>query len=284
MPSPGSAQSLQGLLAAGVQVVGVVAAEQSADLPSVPPAAGDLSIDELCSLHAIPMLWRSSLRDPAATVEIDQLEPDAIVSCCFPLLVPPHVLSLPALGCLNIHPSLLPAWRGVEPLFWPFRFGEAETGTTVHLMDERFDTGPVLFQQRVPIPDGVRMLDLERTLIEIGTRAFVDLLGESAEGRALPRVDQKGEPTRAPLPRSGDLVVRTDQPARWAYNFVRGVTEVYGPLSLQVLATGASIPVWDAIHFEPNGELPAPLEEHGDELLVQFHRGVVRFKLRPAPS
>jgi len=79
-------------------------------------------------------------------------EPDLVVCCGFPWLIPPEALAVPLLGAINMHPSLLPRWRGPFPVAWAIRCGE-DLGSTVHRMDETLDTGPILAQGSVPFED-----------------------------------------------------------------------------------------------------------------------------------
>jgi len=82
------------------------------------------------------------------------LEPDVIFTAGFPWKLPPTLLALPRLGCINAHPSLLPRYRGPNPLFWQFMNGETRGGLTIHRMDADFDTGPILAQRAIEIaPD-----------------------------------------------------------------------------------------------------------------------------------
>ena len=84
--------------------------------------------------------------------ELTRLDFDAITVACFSRKLPASVLRLPRLGCLNVHPSLLPAHRGPDPLFWIYHDGDETGGVTIHLMDEGFDTGPIVLRETVPCP------------------------------------------------------------------------------------------------------------------------------------
>ena len=79
------------------------------------------------------------------------LEPEAVVLVAFGQLIPPALLQLPPLGCINLHPSLLPKYRGASPIHAPILAGETRTGVTTMFMDEGLDTGDIIFQEEVPI-------------------------------------------------------------------------------------------------------------------------------------
>ena len=98
-----------------------------------------------------------SLRDPAAQAEFAALPADAAVVAAYGLMLPTPVLNAPRLGCINVHASLLPRWRGAAPIQRAILAGDAETGITIMQMDEGLDTGPILLAEAMPIgADGDR--------------------------------------------------------------------------------------------------------------------------------
>jgi hypothetical protein len=129
------------------------------------------------------------------------------------------------------------------------------------------------------VPDGVRLPHLERELAELGGALLVAVLEDlaAAAARAVPQDDRLA--TTAPPPTTGDYAVSTDRPARWAYNFARAVAPLGGPLRLRVTETGAEFPLHDALDWDPDGRVPAPVVIEGDRLAAQFRPGVARFRL-----
>lgn len=105
------------------------------------------TIREIAASVGAPTYSVRRLRDERFLAEMAQYQPDAICVACFSRKLPPELLSIPRLGALNAHPSLLPKGRGPDPLFWLLREGATQTGVTIHLMDEELDTGPILTQQ-----------------------------------------------------------------------------------------------------------------------------------------
>ncbi|MGH2601887.1 MAG: methionyl-tRNA formyltransferase, partial [Dehalococcoidia bacterium] len=232
-----------------------------------------------CQRAGIPMISIRDPRHPDAIETIAALRPAMIAVACYPWRLPRAILDLPLLGCLNVHPSLLPVGRGPEPIFWTFRRGERETGTTIHLMDERFDAGLILLQERIAVPGGARARDIERQLATIGGRLLVEAIDRVVAGSARSFPQDDTLTTAAPYPTNDDYVVATDRPARWAFNFVRGVAPHGGPLRLHVVATGEQFPLLDALDCTENGRLDVPALRHGNILTVQFHPGTARFIL-----
>jgi len=243
----------------------------------------DEQIDEIAHAAGIPVLLASSFRRPEVIAAIGGYWPDVIVVSCFTLRLPRALLELPRFGCVNVHPSLLPRWRGVDPVFWTLRSGDQETGLTIHLMDEGFDTGPILLQERTTVPEGIRQTDFERELSERAGPLLVKALDGLIAGRIVPSPQDDRLATNAPEPVPEDYVVRTDRPGRWAYNFVRGVAPFDGPLLLDVVSTRERIPLRDAVSYSPDERQENSVEWDGDRLSVQFTPGVVRFVADSSP-
>jgi methionyl-tRNA formyltransferase len=130
-----------------------------------------------------------TLRDPAAQADFVALDLDVAVVVAYGLILPRPVLAAPRLGCLNIHASLLPRWRGAAPIQRAILAGDAETGITIMQMDEGLDTGAMLLQERDPIGADDTGATLHDRLAEIGARAIVTALARLAAG-ALPAVPQ----------------------------------------------------------------------------------------------
>jgi methionyl-tRNA formyltransferase len=229
--------------------------------------------------HNIPVYEVGSLSHP----DLLAFQPDVIAVSCFPKILPPSLLNLPKLGALNLHPSLLPKYRGPEPLFWQFRNGETRTGVTLHFMNERPDTGDILLQTEAPFADGITGAEAERLCALAGSR----LMGEGVKllsGGNPPRQKQnESEATYFPNPTRADFVISTDQPARQALNFMRGANGWRWPF--EICAGDHAFHVREAIDFSPDAVLGEPYRIGGDELQIQFSPGVLRLKCaRKAPT
>ncbi|WP_455285024.1 methionyl-tRNA formyltransferase [Cupriavidus necator] len=140
-----------------------------------------------------PVLQPRSLRrqgkypeEAAAAVDaLAEIAPDVMVVAAYGLILPAEVLALPRLGCLNIHGSLLPRWRGAAPIHRAIEAGDAETGITLMQMDEGLDTGDMLTREAVPIGPDDTTGTLHDTLAALGARMIVAALTELAAGRTL---------------------------------------------------------------------------------------------------
>ena len=118
-----------------------------------------------------------SLRDGAVSAAFRAHEADVAVVAAYGLILPREVLEAPRLGCINLHPSLLPRWRGATPVAHAILHGDRETGLTVFQMDEGLDTGAILFRHRLPVPPRATTDGLESCLADVGAGLLPRLLG-----------------------------------------------------------------------------------------------------------
>ena len=129
----------------------------------------------------------SNLSNDEIHIALRRLAPDLIVVVAYGLLIPPSILNLPRLGCINVHPSLLPRWRGGAPIQRAIAAGDDRTGVSIMQMDRGLDTGPVLLQQECTISATDNAATLEQTLIEIGSALLRTALRELQHGSLPPQ-------------------------------------------------------------------------------------------------
>ncbi len=233
--------------------------------------------------HGLPVLEVARLDDPESLATLAAYAPDVICVACFNQRFPPVLLGLPRHGCLNLHPSLLPAYRGPAPLFWVFRNGERETGVTVHLMDEGLDSGDILLQERIPIPEGVSGPVLEERCATLGAALMVRAVRALHAGTAVRRKQVEEDSSYYPWPSAEDFRIPVTRPARWAFNFMRGVAHWGVPFTIQV--PGEPLLAREALSYTPGGELGRPFVQKGEELWVQCSPGVLHvLKTRPVSA
>lgn len=168
---------------------------------------------------------------------------DIGVGACFPLKVPASLRDALACGALNIHPSLLPKLRGPEPVFHAYRQGLEETGVTLHVMDDGWDSGPILAQERIPLPEHGRSDDFEGMLAQLGGAMFGDIATAWCAGSIEPMAQDDAATTWAPVPGDEDRVIPDDLTVSRASRFLGAC----GPLIAQDADTGELVPVADAI-------------------------------------
>lgn len=132
--------------------------------------------------HEIEVKQPKSLRSEDECAALAELSPDVVVVAAYGIFLPPEALAVPALGCLNIHPSLLPKYRGPSPVVTAILNGDGETGVTIMKLDEGMDSGPVVVQKEVPIADMETAPELTRRLFDLGAHLLVDTLPSWASG------------------------------------------------------------------------------------------------------
>jgi methionyl-tRNA formyltransferase len=149
-------------------------------------------VKELAAARGLAVLQPPTLRDAAAQGELAALNPDALIVVAYGLILPPAVLSMPRLGCLNIHASLLPRWRGAAPIQRAILAGDTRTGVTIMQMAEGLDTGPILLTRERSIAPDDTSGSLTTALATLGAAALLEALEGIAHGtlKARPQPEQ----------------------------------------------------------------------------------------------
>jgi methionyl-tRNA formyltransferase len=190
-----AATILAGLIAAGHRIRAVYTQ------PPRPAGRGHRPqpspVQRLAEEHGLPLHCPASLRDPAAQAEFASFGADMAVVAAYGLILPLPVLAAPRHGCLNVHASLLPRWRGAAPIQRAILAGDRETGITIMQMDEGLDTGPILLQQAVPILPDTTAGELTEQLAALGARLMLEALDSVAGGTLMPRPQPSGGATYA---------------------------------------------------------------------------------------
>jgi methionyl-tRNA formyltransferase len=177
--------ALRALLSSRHQVVGVLT---QPDRPAGRGRELRASPIKLLALeHHLPVAQPASLKTAEGRAALHGWSPDLLVVVAYGLILPPAVLMLPRMGCLNIHGSVLPRWRGAAPIQRAVLAGDAETGITIMQLDEGLDTGPVLLERRRPIGLHDTAGDLHDALAELGAAALLEAIEGLASGELLPR-------------------------------------------------------------------------------------------------
>jgi methionyl-tRNA formyltransferase len=180
-----SVPALEALVQAGHDMVGVLTQPDRPKGRGRQLAASPVKTAALA--HGIPVSQPQSLKDEAGRHELAAWSPDVLVVVAYGLILPRAALDIPKLGCLNIHASLLPRWRGAAPIQRSILAGDATTGVTIMLMDAGLDTGPMLLKQEVAIEPDDTGGSLHDRLSRLGATAIVEALGSLSD---LPRVPQ----------------------------------------------------------------------------------------------
>ena len=162
---------------------------------------------------SVPIYQPSSLRDPATQAEIVALAPDLLVVAAYGLILPPAVLAIPRLGCVNVHASLLPRWRGAAPIQRALLAGDAETGICIMRMEAGLDTGPVYARATCPIPRGTTGGELHDQLAVLGAETLRATLPALLATTAVPVPQDDARATYAPKLEKAEAVLDWTRPA-----------------------------------------------------------------------
>jgi len=263
--------SLKALLDSGNDVIAVVTQPDKVKgrgrLLSQPP------VKELALLKGIPVIQPRNIRTDSFLEELLLLKPEVIAVVAYGKIIPPAVLKLPPLGCVNVHASLLPAYRGAAPIQWAIINGETRTGITTMLMDEGLDTGDILLQNETDILDEDNGLTLGERLSDMGASLLADTLEGLKAGTVTPR-PQAGEPSFAPPLKKDDGRIDWSLPSKRVFDLIRGTYPWPGAYcylnGTRLVVLRAEVP-----DHEKTGA-PGRIEAIGSEgVLVSTGRGIL---------
>lgn len=258
--------SLQALLAApGLRVVAVVSQPDK-------PRGRDLKLQPtpvkaVATAAHLPVLQPARARDPEFLEQLRALGPELIVVAAYGQILPQSLLDLPKFGCLNVHTSLLPRYRGAAPIQWAILDGLAETGVTIMQMDAGLDTGPILTQRTTPIAPTDNAQTLHDRLAVLGGELLVQTIPDWVAGRLTPRPQPAEGVTLARKITKEDGLMDWSQPAVVLWNRVRGFTPWPGAFTyLPGAAKPVLLKIWSAQVEEQRSGQPGEVlqaDRHG---------------------
>jgi methionyl-tRNA formyltransferase len=178
----------------------------------------------LAERAGLPVIQPLKIKDPDFVNTLQSWSPDLIAVTAFGRILPPVVLDLPPMGCVNVHGSLLPKYRGAAPIQWAVINGETETGITTMLMDPGMDTGPMLLREAIPILPTETAGDLAARLAPLGGRLLVETIVGLKQGRITPTPQDDAQATMAPILKKIDGDLDWQGEAYSLANRVRGLT------------------------------------------------------------
>ena len=263
-----AAQALRAILAAGHEVPLVLTQ------PDRPAGRGQKlqpsPVKQVALEHGIPVHQPERLKDPVTHQPIIDAAADVMVVAAYGLILPQAVLDIPRHGCLNIHGSLLPRWRGAAPIQRAIEAGDKESGVVIMQMEAGLDTGPMLLTESLPIADDDTAASLHDKLAAQGARLIVDALARLPELQAVPQPEEgvtyahKIEKAEAAI----DWTLPAEQLARRvrAFNPFPGATAKHGELLLKC---------WQAKPLAGQGEPGQVLAADGNGVVVACGSGAL---------
>jgi len=277
--------TLEALLESEFPVVGVVTQ------PDRPRGRGNAvsasPVKELAQVHGLPILQPEKMKQPEFLKALEQWKPDVIVVTAFGRILPKIILDLPPRGCVNVHASLLPCYRGAAPIQWAIINGESETGITTMLMDEGMDTGAILLQKPVAIDPHETSGELAVRLASVGGSLLIETLRGWKSQEITPIVQDGTKATMAPLLKKEDGILPWDRNATELGNRIRGLSPWPGAYTFcqqERLTIWKGVPLVDHPDASSGDESPGTIVKvEKDNLLVMTGHGLLSVtELQPA--
>ncbi|WP_455217572.1 methionyl-tRNA formyltransferase [Kaarinaea lacus] len=222
-------------------------------------------VKTLAQEQGIPVQQPVSLKDPVAQQELAAYQADLMVVVAYGLILPKAVLETPRLGCINIHASLLPRWRGAAPIQRAILAGDTQTGITIMQMDAGLDTGDMLHIVISPIEPGETAAMLHDKLAVLGAQALLDTLPGLAEGTIHPRPQDDSQATYA------EKLQKEEAELDWQESAESLARKVWGLNSWPVAFTrfeGKNLRIWQATPLASKGE------GQPGEVIAESHEGI----------
>ena len=262
-----AAQALTAIIAAGHQVALVLTQ------PDRPAGRGmalqPSAVKKVALAHGIEVFQPSTLKDAAAQAKIAEIGAEVMVVAAYGLILPQTVLDMPRFGCLNIHASLLPRWRGAAPIQRALLAGDAETGVCIMQMEAGLDTGPVLRREAFPIRTDDTAATLHDRLAELGATLIVEALA----GLPLPAEPQPAEGvTYAQKIEKAEAAVDWSQSAAELDRHIRAFNPFPGA---QASFGGQTVKLWQAEPVAGQGEIGTILAVDRSRIVVACGEGAL---------
>ncbi len=220
----------------------------------------------------IPVIQPEKVREPGIVARIAAEKPDLIVVVAYGHILPKSILDIPPLGCVNVHASLLPKYRGAAPINWAVVRGEKTTGVTIMKMDVGMDTGPMLLAREIPIGDEDTAESLYPRLSRLGAEALRDALRGFHDGALRETRQDDSLATTAPMIRKEHGRIDWTRPAAEVRNLVRGMTPWPSAFAFH---DGKPLKVLAASVREGRGEPGEILEVGRDGMVVACGEGAL---------
>jgi methionyl-tRNA formyltransferase len=207
-------------------------------------------VKQVAAAQRLRILQPRRASDPQLLAELKSLAPEVIVVAAYGQLLRPALLAIPPLGCVNVHASLLPKYRGAAPINWALICGEPVTGVTIMLIDETLDTGPILLQSELAIDPSDDAGTLQERLAACGAETLLHALDGMESSSLKPMPQDHAQATYAPKLHKQDGVIVWRRSANALAHLIRGVTPWPGAVTTH---QGKPLRVWRAIPMAMSG-------------------------------
>ena len=225
----------------------------------------------------LPVLQPLKARDEKFISELRELKPDLMIVVAYGQILPQTLLDVPPHGCLNVHTSLLPKYRGAAPIQWAIADGESETGVTIMKMDAGLDTGPILSTRRTPILPTDDSQVLHDRLAQLGAELLAETIPNYVAGKISPQPQPSTGSTYAAKIKKEDGKIDWQQPVQKIWNRLRAFTPWPGAFTfLQAEAKPQLLKIWKAEPVEKSGGAGEILSADKTGILVGCGQNALR--------
>lgn len=238
-------------------------------------------IKEYALEHNLTVLQPEKIKTSETEEQLKKLAPDLIVVVAFGQILSKAILEIPQLGCINVHASLLPKYRGAAPIHWSIINGETKTGITTMYMDVGLDTGDMILKEEVSISAKMNTGELHDTLMNIGAKTLLQTIKQIAEGSVVRNKQNDAEASYAPLLTKELERINWLLPAQEIYNLVRGLNP--WPVAFSIFK-GKKLKIWQTkvIDNVTIGEIGTVLSLTETGFTVQTGKGILEIlELQP---
>lgn len=267
-----AASALAALLQAGHEVAVVLTQPDRPKGRGMKLAASP--VKELALAHGLPVWQPENLKDAVIQQQLRDVQAEVMVVAAYGLLLPTSVLNIPQYGCLNIHASLLPRWRGAAPIQRAIEAGDVETGVCIMQMDVGLDTGDVLLQASTPIDANMNAAQLHDDLAQLGATAIVQALAQLPQLHAQPQPE--AGVTYAHKLSKADAQIDWSLSANHIHNKIRAFNPVPGAWSV---LDGQVMKIWastvDSAHVSQSAVIGSVVAVDKTAIAVQTAEGVL---------
>ncbi len=229
------------------------------------------------------ILQPQKVKDADFINELESLNPSVIIVVAYGQILPSEILNLPEFGCVNIHASLLPKYRGAAPVNWAIINGEKTTGITIMLMDEGMDTGPVLLQEETEIGPG----DTAGSLLQKLSKTGADLLIPAVRGLengSIKAVPQSSEASYAPVFKKADGLIDWSKSAEELNDFIRGMNPwpgAYSFIDKERFKILKALPVDPAAEDKDKGSGAIVRADKDELIVISGNKGLSILEIQP---
>lgn len=231
-------------------------------------------VKQLALRHEIPVLQPESLKPAEQIAALEAFDADLLIVVAYGMILPQRVLDIPKRGCVNVHASLLPRWRGAAPIQRAVMAGDSQTGVTIMQMEAGLDTGPMLHQKACEIAPSESASEVHDRLAKLGAQALEEVLPAILDGNQEARIQDKSQVTYA------EKLSKSEAILDWRESALNLQRKVLGLNSWPVAQTrfqGQTLRVWRAQALEGSIDLPpGRILDHSRDFDVATGEGILR--------